>query len=250
MGLLGAGMHWELAIDVIRPHVVRIETPNGHGTGFLAFYNSEGTWCGIATAAHVVGHADSWQQPIKIVTDTGTRFLSNTERVIFLDHATDSAIVLFLKGDLELPQIPIALIPVGQRVSIGAELGWVGYPTMAADTLCFFAGTVSARVVDKKFYLIDGVAINGVSGGPVFHFSASGVQVIGCMVAYHPNLATGAALPGLSRAQDVSHFHGVSEHVRSLDEARARKIEFEEQQARPQAGTAPSIITGPQPDGS
>jgi len=52
------------------------------------------------------------------------------------------------------------------------------------------------------------------------------------MVAYHANLATGAPLPGLSRAQDVSHFHGVIEHVESIDEANARKKEFEDQQAR------------------
>jgi hypothetical protein len=114
-----------------------------------------------------------------------------------------------------------------------------------ADTLCFFTGTVSARTVAQKSYLIDGVAIHGVSGGPVFHRSidSGAVEIIGSMVAYHPNFSAGAPLPGLSRAQDVSHFHGVIEQVKSIDEANVRKKQFEEQQARGQAGTA--ITTPP-----
>lgn len=66
-------MNWEASINEVRQHVVRIETPNGHGTVFLAFYNHDATWCGIATAAHVVSHAEEWQQPIKIRNDASAR---------------------------------------------------------------------------------------------------------------------------------------------------------------------------------
>ncbi|MET3225078.1 hypothetical protein ABIE85_002111 [Bradyrhizobium diazoefficiens] len=237
-------MLWEPAIHQVRPHVVRIQTPNAQGTGFLTLYNHDSSWCGIATAAHVVAYADMWQLPIKIENDDSTRFLNAGERVIFLDHATDSAVVLFVKGDLQLPQTPIALSPMGDPVSIGSEAGWLGYPNTYAETLCFFAGTVSARDVSQRFYLIDGVAIHGVSGGPVFHWSNSGeVQIVGVMVAYHANLATGSPLPGLSRAQDVSHFHGVIERIKSIDEATAKKKEFEEQ-SRAQAGTAITSVGG------
>jgi hypothetical protein len=62
-------MNWGNAIAEISPHVVKIETPNGYGTGFLAFYNHNKEWCGIATAAHVVSYADEWQQPIRIKND-------------------------------------------------------------------------------------------------------------------------------------------------------------------------------------
>src|SRR5262249_32287861 len=98
-------MSWDSAIKVIGPHVVRIETPTGWGTGFLAFYNHDRAWCGIATAAHVVSHADEWQHPIRITNGASRnpRFLKVEDRVIFLDHNTDSAIVLFLKGELQLP---------------------------------------------------------------------------------------------------------------------------------------------------
>jgi hypothetical protein len=232
-------MSWESAISEVRPHVVRIQTQNSSGTGFLTLYNHDLSWCGIATAAHVVDHADKWQQPIKVENDVSGRFLNGPDRVILIDHSTDSAVVLFFKGDLQLPQVPIALMPMGHPLGIGSEVGWLGYPSMNADMLCFFAGAVSAQNLAQKSYLIDGVAIHGVSGGPVFHRSvdSSIVEIIGCMVAYHPNLAAGTPLPGLSRAQDVSHFHGVIQHVKSIDEANARKKEFEDTQGRGQAGT-------------
>jgi hypothetical protein len=227
-------VNWDAAIRIISPHVVRVETPTGYGTGFLAFYNYDGSWCGIATAAHVVSHADEWQEPIRIRSgdpSKSPRFLKADERVIFLDYPTDSAIVLFLKGELELPEVPIALLPMEEPCAIGVDIGWLGYPTIEPNTLCFFAGTVSARQTDRKAYLVDGVAINGVSGGPVFHCpDPDKVLIIGCVSAYHANRATGEALPGLLRAQDVSHFHGVAQFVRSMDEANAKKREFEEAQ--------------------
>ena len=228
-------MNWEAAINEVRPHVVKIETPNGWGTGFLAFYNHDKSWCGIATAAHVVGHADEWQQPIKILNEASglPRFLKQDERVIYVDHATDSAVILFVKGNLELPEIPIALTPMDQpgTIGIGVDIGWLGFPAIEPNTMCFFAGTVSAQQIYRKAYLIDGVAINGVSGGPVFHCpSPDKVQIIGCVSAYHANRATGEALPGLLRAQDVSHFRVTAETIRNIDEANAQKKEFEEAQ--------------------
>jgi hypothetical protein len=151
--------------------------------------------------------------------------------VIFLDHATDSAVVLFLKGELQLPQSPIALLPMDEPCKIGVDVGWLGYPGIEPHTLCFFAGTVSARQAARQAYLIDGVAINGVSGGPVFHcITPNSVQIIGCVTAYQANRATGEALPGLLRAQDVSHFHSVAGHIRNIDEANAKKREFEKAQ--------------------
>ena len=249
-------MNWDTSIKAIEPHVVRIETPNNYGTGFLAFYNHDRAWCGIATAAHVVSHADEWQQPIKIrnAATPSQRFLKAEDRVIFIDSSTDSAVVLFLKGDLVLPESPIALLPVDQPCRVGSDVGWLGFPNIEPNTMCFFAGTISAWQPARKSYLIDGVAINGVSGGPVFHCPDSkSVQIIGCVSAYHPNLATGAALPGLARAQDVSQFHAAAAHIRSIDEANAKKKEFEEaqkQQTVPatsavEAGTAPTVAIGP-----
>jgi hypothetical protein len=238
-------MSWDAAINAVRPHVVRIETPSGWGTGFLAFYNIDQTWCGIATAAHVVSHADEWQEPIKITNEASAapRFLrAADERVIFIDRASDSAVVLFFKGDLQLPQSAVALLPMDEPCGIGADIGWLGYPIIEPNTLCFFAGTVSARQTDRRAYLIDGVAINGVSGGPVFQFTPQETKVIGAVSAYHANRATGEALPGLLRAVDVSHFHGVAGRIRDLDEANAKKREFEAAQ-RTEIETIPALTS-------
>lgn len=226
-------MNWDKAIKAVGPHVVRIETPNNYGTGFLSFYNHDKTWCGIATAGHVVSHADDWQQPIRIrnISNGTVKFLKSEDRVIFIDKTTDSAVVLFIKGDLQLPESAIALTPVDEPCGVGADIGWLGYPNIEPDVLCFFAGTVSAWQPAKKSYFIDGVAINGVSGGPVFHGDSSeNIRIIGSVSAYHPNFQTGAALPGLARAQDVSQFHSAAAHVRSIDEATAKKKEFDEAQ--------------------
>jgi hypothetical protein len=244
-------MNWDEAIKQISPHVVKIETPDGFGTGFLAFYNDNKTWCGIATAAHVVSHADLWQQPIRVHHEGSKRprFLNLHDRVIMVDYSTDSAVVLFPKGDLELPQIPIALLPAGQPCGIGIDVGWLGYPTIEPHTLCFFAGTVSARqsiMQTRSSYLIDGVAINGVSGGPVFHCRTPNdnmnlnLEIIGTVSAYQANRARGEVLPGLLRAQDVSHFHDVMQYVRDIEEANRKKAEFDAKQ-QATAGTAPTF---------
>lgn len=227
-------MNWDQIVQKVTPYIVKIETPTGYGTGFLSLYNEDKTWCGISTAAHVVSDADEWQKPIRIRHQGSPEvlLLQPKDRVIFIDWKTDSAVVLFFKVNLNLPEFPIALLPVGTALGIGVEVGWLGFPNIQADTLCFFSGNTSARQEFRNAYLIDGVSIHGVSGGPVLHkHETDGVQVVGIVSAYHVNRATGEALPGLLIAQDVSHFHDVLQRVRSVDEANKKKREFESQQA-------------------
>lgn len=156
-------------------------------------------------------------------------FLKEGERVIFTDRVNDSAVVLFDKAELKLPETLIPLAPIGKPINIGCEVGWLGFPSIEQFTLCFFSGNVSARQDARKAYVLDGVAINGVSGGPVF-FSAGegGVHMIGTMTAYQPNRRGGDSLPGLAYAQDVSHFHEVVQYVRNIDDAERKKKELVE----------------------
>lgn len=227
-------MNWDQVVNKVSPYIVKIETPSGHGTGFLFLYNEDKTWCGIATAAHVVDYAEKWQQPIRVIhhATQKSELLKPEQRAIFIDWNTDSAVILFLKGDFSFPDTPISLLPAESPIGLGVEVGWLGFPGIAADTLCFFAGNISARQEFRKAYLVDGVAINGVSGGPVLYSSGTeGVQIVGTVSAYHANRATGEALPGLLIAQDVSHFHDVANRVRSVDEANKRKQEFEKTQS-------------------
>jgi hypothetical protein len=121
------------------------------------------------------------------------------------------------------------VFPNTETLPIGSSVGWLGFPAIARDTLCFFAGTISAAQRHLNAYLIDGVAINGVSGGPVLRLDqkTSTMNIVGVITAYHANRAFGESLPGLSVAQDVSHFHGVIQHVKSLDDAERKKREFD-----------------------
>jgi hypothetical protein len=235
-------MNWDQIVQKVTPHIVKIETQSGHGSGFLFMYNENKSWCGIATAAHVLYQADKWKQPIQIFHSESnqTLLLQANERVITIDWETDSAVLLFNKVELPLPQDLIPLLPSSSPLNIGLEVGWLGFPAIESFTLCFFSGIISARQDFRKAYLIDGVAINGVSGGPVLYSTGTeGIQFIGTVNAYKANRVTGEALPGLLIAQDVSHFHGVLQHVRSIDEANKKKQELEK------AKTIPSITDIP-----
>jgi hypothetical protein len=225
-------MEWNEIVEKITPYVVKIETPGGHGTGFLCLYNADRSFCGIATASHVVSYADRWQQPIRIFhfPSSGVALLSESARTIWTDPGTDSAVILLQTGQLDLPENPIPLLPSDSQLAIGAEVGWLGFPAIAAYTLCFFSGNISARQEDRHAYLIDGVAINGVSGGPVVYSTATeGVQIVGTITAYRPSRTTSATLPGLSFAQDVSHFHLTISSIKSIDEANQRKLQQQQQ---------------------
>ena len=241
-------MNWNDIVQKVTPYVVKIETPSGHGTGFICLYNETRQFFGIATAYHVVGHADEWLQPIRIHYHTpgAVSFLREGQRVIFSDRARDSAVIFAEIGDLKLPKELIPLLPVETRLPIGVDVGWLGYPAMSAHQLCFFSGNVSAFQEFRHAYLIDGVAINGVSGGPVLHLTAAdGVHIVGSVSAYIANRATGQTLPGLSMAQDVSHLHEIVKHIQSMDEAFAKQKEQKAEQAAEADATGPSGPTGP-----
>lgn len=226
-------MNWNEVVERVASSVVKIETPRGHGTGFLCFYNEPRNFCGIATAHHVVQHADEWQEPIRIIhqPSQSVRFLQESDRVIWQDRSKDSAVIITSPDELKLPENAIPLLPIERRLPIGVEVGWLGYPAMAEYTLCFFSGNVSAWQDWRNAYLIDGVAINGVSGGPVIYSTPTdGVQIVGSIAAYFANRATGEALPGLSVAQDVSHFQESISRIRTIDEANRQK-QLQQQQA-------------------
>ena len=196
-------MAWFEQVQAVMPHVVRIETPTGHGTGFLRL--REGNRIGIATAHHVISHADKWQQPIRLYcpyTDT-EQFLAPGERVVEGNAMHDAALIGMTTNGLELPPTPIPLPQVALPLVPGSEVGWIGFPHIV-DRACFFAGVISAQITELNSYYIDGVSIQGVSGGPAFCTLETGLHVIGVVSAYIDNQALGKTLPGLMIARDVS----------------------------------------------
>ena len=66
-------------------------------------------------------------------------------------------------------------------------------------------GAISAYIEDREAYLVDGVSIHGVSGGPVFHVADNNeIVVAGLVTNYYPNNQNGAALPGLAGFQTIN----------------------------------------------
>lgn len=208
---------WFSSIDDIRKSLFRIATPKGIGTGFHLFVSEN--LCGIATAYHVLSHSYEWEDPIKLIhhESGSTRILRPDERYIYTLPGKDLAFIICEKGELELPQ-PFDLIAEDMHVTQGVELGWCGFPAVAPIHLCFFTGHVSAWLPDEEAYLIDGVVINGVSGGPAFSKER---QLCGVVQAYIPNRAAGEALPGLCLIRDVAPYHARLKELESLEEAQA-----------------------------
>ena len=89
---------------------------------------------------------------------------------------------------------------------------------------CFFSGRVSAHLDSKDGYFVDGVAINGVSGGPAFHYEPDGSLVLtGLLSAYMPNKAPGVPLPGLAVVKHVGQLQKVVRELQGLDDGIERQ---------------------------
>ena len=203
----------------------RISTPQGYGTGFLISNAKTTTLCAIATAAHVIDHCHYWEEPIRIehATQQQTLLLRASERAIHLDSNRDTAAIIFDRADLSLPSEMLPMSPERKFLRVGNQIGWLGFPAISAANLCFFGGRVSAWIQEQETYLVDGVAINGVSGGPAFHLQDDKVILMGVVSAYVPNRATGEALPGLGVVRRITQFQELAPTFASLEQAKSKE---------------------------
>ncbi len=218
-------LEWHEAIAQVEPYVFQIHTPDGSGTGCLLSRSAATPFCVAVTAAHVVDHAHYWEEPIRLVHHVSgeSLLLRQNERGINIDEATDTAAVAFNRKELKLPDASLPLMKRDYHLKPGVQVGWLGFPALAKSTLCFFSGHISAYLDNESSYLVDGVAINGVSGGPAFIRDAGTPQLIGVLSAYIPNRATGVALPGVALLRDVNRFHEFADSVKTVDEAIAKQ---------------------------
>ena len=234
----------------VRRFVVKIETPAGAGTGFFFAYNEDKSIIAVATALHVVDDAERWRQPMRIIeVETGKEiFLAWADRVVFTDYERDSAAIMLSASavgaaGLSLPESMLPILASTQYKKVGVELAWIGYPAIAPRTLCLFQGGVSAFNKADDSYFVDGVAINGVSGGPVFYEFGNKPEIVGIVSAYRYNWQqSGGSLPGLLVVHDATHLNTMVEQIKTMDEARkkaaAAASEQKEQQAQ-QPSVAP-----------
>lgn len=231
-------MKWHRGVEQLTPHIVQIETPQGSGTGFFLARATTTPLCAFATAAHVVHQANYWEQPLRIRSvDSGeTALLRPPDRAIFLEYSQDTAVVVFDPEKLSIPTEPFGLIDEGMILKVGVSIGWIGFPAIPGADLCFFTGAVSAWLDEPNAYFVDGVAINGVSGGPAFYCPGDDVKIIGVVSAYMPNRATGESLPGLAIVRHVTQLQEIAQRFQSLEEAKAEETRPVEAPPPPPAG--------------
>lgn len=230
-------MKWQQAIEKIRPYIVGIRTSQGAGTGFFLEKSATHDVVGVATASHVINHADTWKEGIRIRHYASGKeiYLESDKRVIDVDKEKDTATILFSNKIVKMPfpGAPLELVPEGKRVKLGVEIGWLGFPAISRKNLCFFSGRTSCWLEGEGAYLVDGVAINGVSGGPAFYLPDDvDLRVIGIVTHYIANRATGETLPGLCVIQDVSPFQKKVKLIRNLGEAKKEEQRKKDEQAK------------------
>ena len=139
--------------------------------------------------------AHRWEEPLRVHHTALERsqcsciLASKTGRTgrSSLHESLDVAVILIRRpnfGEASFPQELVQCIPSGQAVHRGIEVGWLGYPYLVDDgtRCCFFSGNISAFANGR--YFIDGVAIEGVSGGPAFYTKDDEVYIIGCISEY------------------------------------------------------------------
>ena len=84
---MSGNMSWHAAVRKLKEYIVKIETPDGHGSGFLvpAPAGKNGLRC-IATAYHVVRHAHKWNEPIRIIHPSSGRqiFINSDQRNVII----------------------------------------------------------------------------------------------------------------------------------------------------------------------
>lgn len=219
---------WAKAVATVREHVILIETPSARGTGFVVPPRPGTTNPCVITAWHVIAHAEQWREPLKLTHFPSGKqaFLNPNARAISAARGRDQAVIQLPNDALPLPAASLPLLRVDTRYSEGVEIGWLGYPVVAPSRLCFFCGHISTWLEPDEAYLVDGVAINGVSGGPAF---VQDLQedpiVIGLVTEYRPNLATGKPLPGVSLVRSINpllkHYTQIQEQ---LEAAKVRDI--------------------------
>lgn len=242
-------MAWHVAYDRIKPYLFRVDTESGFGTGFLFAFNKDHSIAAVATASHVVEHDHAWSKPIKLGHYDTRDVVSFTadSRVIWVDSVKDAATILIRSDKFNLPPAVLPIIDTTKYIRVGVEVGWVGFPTICAHELCFFSGNISTFLPEECCYLIDGVAINGVSGGPVFsELDDSTPEIVGVVSAYMPNRREQEISPGLLRAQDVTSYVEHIQRIKTFDEAKEKEKETQREMDKPKTeGTCDRQVPAP-----
>lgn len=212
-------LRWDETVDRVSMSVFRLYAGSSAGTGFLIGLGKDpkngDSFATIATAWHVLEALPGTTDELEIVSVDGkTLFTSAADQIGFhpLGNARyDTGLIVLRTGTPLVDERELLpLFPYDSILARGAEIGWLGFPGITEPELCFFHGHVSGYLNDPPTYLVDGVAINGVSGGPAFDNRA---HVIGLVSAYVPNrVDPTTTLPGLMTLVPINAIRYWMEH--------------------------------------
>ena len=197
-------LRWDQVVDRASKCVFHIRAGRSAGTAFLvALARNEkgGSYATLATAWHVVEGLPGSADDLELASATGEQVCDSAVDAIGFyplgDPRHDTAlIVCATPTPLVQEKDLLPLFPYDSRLAQGAEIGWLGFPGITEPELCFFSGHISGYLNDPASYLVGGVAVNGVSGGPALDDRA---HVIGLVSSYIPNrINANTTLPGLT----------------------------------------------------
>lgn len=218
-----AGFPGDSSFEHIAPSIFRVETKWAGGsataTAFVVAMFRDCKRPILATAKHVLDFPDD-----QTVVWTFDQFDEHGEIERHVSFSTNKSakgdIPYRTHGELDvgiliLPatdhdakplarenESPVRTIDILSGVSTGTRVAWAGFPAIVEHALgfpqlCYFEGVVSAMVnrADKKIYVVDGHGARGVSGGPVWQWSAerNRLEVVGIVCEYR---YPGDGLPG------------------------------------------------------
>ena len=155
----------------------------------------------------------------------------------------DLAFIIFSKSLLNIDITPPQIVEPGVTKSTGLEIGWCGFPGIVPTELCFFHGFISDPYLWG--YLVDGVIIHGVSGGPAFYIQDGQPRICGVITQYLPNNATGQSLPGLGFIASVEPYQETLSRLRSIEDAENAAEEQREVNSSTSTSTSTSSSTSP-----
>ena len=209
---------WHEVVDRITPITFRVYTGNTAGTAFIVSWkgNDAQQSAILATAWHVIEEAASKPIDVQIVSSDRRKIFDTRVDEMRVQQIGSSAhdtglILLRSKKPIIAPGQLAPILDFRSMIARGTEVGWLGFPGFVEPELCFFHGHVSGFINKPPLYLIDGVAINGVSGGPVFDERC---HLTGLVSAYLPNrVSKQTTLPGLAALVPINAIHYFLQHT-------------------------------------
>jgi hypothetical protein len=192
---------WETVIPKLEPLIFQVHAGDSIGTAFAIGISrgDGGRHTMLVTALHVVESVLGSDLPLDLVDGKGEKVSAYTTGPVHIypvgPKECDTALIQLPTREPVLPPNALLPLPFETMAPRGTSIGWLGFPGLVFPELCFFRGVVSGFREQPPIYLVDGVAINGVSGGPAFDRRG---LIIGLISAYVPNqVSAGTTLPGL-----------------------------------------------------